>query len=572
MNNQVLPRQSHNALAVIMISGAVDLEPRLQTDRQWTVSLMERDLNFMKEQCAYYEGQVLQSTELGVIANFSNAVEALKCALSIQKTLITAASTMQSRDVLGHSIGIHQGDLVADGGKVGGNGITIANQIQLDANWGTIHISESIYHQVNKVMELIINYVGERYLQKIYQVIPKGFTSSLPVITPSYAIDIDSIPINDEFSNKFIEPDWYLFDQVVNSLESNHNILEIKRLLLYICLNKWESDQLKLEKLNLKGLVQELIEPLATLAQLKSLIALITDVTQTVDSEYGVIGKTIIQAINKLYARYQSEPQDIYDEVIQSWEDVDKDTTRIKRLIFYLCRCDLPSFSTEELTLKAAIQKLQGLYPSLETLRPRMKQAIAVIRKPEYSDIVDVVIDDLSAIFPARSLSLSPTLTPTTATVSTNADYADFTPLIEPVHAISFNLNQNLDQADKSAISKTENKTEQSIDAEIADLELFDLRLEIIKYLSPLRAKILIFSALNNEVAESTNESVSAIRTYELDDLLRDLFYAFKSSETLEIQLKNTARQFRDVDEYEQAVSVIMNAMLTVYKKLGIGV
>jgi adenylate cyclase len=545
MNNDLLQRESKKALAVIMTTGAVDFTNRMLTDREWTVGLLERDLNFIRERCAYYEGEIIQATEVGLVANFHDAVKAVKCALNIQKTLTRALTTMQPRDVLGHAIGLHLGNLVINGIEISGVAVTIASQLQLEANWGTIHISQSIYDQVNQTLDLEQNYttncVGEKYLQKIYQVLPKGFTSSIPVINSVNLIDIDAIEIIHESSGEYIEPSRLLFDTVVSELEISQNIIDIKQLLLYICLDKWESDRSKLEKLNLKGLIQELLELTGTHSALVSLIA---ETTQTLEREYAPIGEIIVNEISKLYSDYQSEPQNIYDEVTQSLEDINKDPTRIKRLLFYLCQQDLSHLDSQSLTLSVAIRELQNLYPSLEALRSRMKQALTIIKKPEYIAIMDVVIDELSAIYPGRSPSI-----PTVDSIIATPD--------------SHQVNDKL--ADYLA-----EKSENLIDEEIANLDLFDLRLEIIKYLSPLRVKILIFSALNN-VSESTNDSITAIRTYELDDLLRDLFYAYKSPEKLEMQLKNTARLFKDIDEYEQAATVIMSAVMTIYKKLGIG-
>jgi class 3 adenylate cyclase len=545
MNNDLLQRESKKALAVIMTTGVVDITNRMLTDRQWTMSLLERDLNFIREQCAYYEGEIIQATEVGLVANFHDAVKAIECALDIQKTLTRAAATMQPRDILGHAIGLHLGDLVINGIEISGAAVTIASQLQLEANWGTIHISQSIYDRVKPTLDLeqnyTTNYVGEKYLQKIYQVLPKGFTSSIPVINSLNLIDIDAIEIIPKSSGEFIEPSRLLFDTVVSELEISQNIIDIKQLLLYICLDKWESDRSKLEKSNLKGLIQELLELTGTHSVL---VSLITETTQTLERKYAPIGKIIVNEISKLYSDYQSEPQNIYDEITQSLEEINKDPTRIKRLLFYLCQQDLSQLDPQSLTLSVAIRELQNLYPSLEALRSRMKQALAVIKKPEYIAIMDVVIDELSAIYPGRSHSI-----PTVDSIISTPDS----------HQVNDKLAANLAE-----------KSEKLIDEEIANLNLFDLRLEIIKYMSPLRVKILIFSALNN-VSESTNDIITAIRTYELDDLLRDLFYAYKSPEKLEMQLQNRARLFKDIEEYEEAARVIMSAVMTIYKKLGIG-
>ena len=545
--NQILLRESVSTVSVIMITGVVGLQSRLASDRDWTLGLVERDYNFIAEQCSYFGGRVIKATDGGVIATFKTATDAVQCALDSQKTLTRAAASMQPKDILNHAIGIHYGELVVSGTEISGSGVVIANRLQLGANWGTIHISEAIYEQVRNVPEQPISYVGERYLLRVYQLLPKGFSSAIPQLHPQSYVDLENTEIPNELINSDPEAARHIFDQVIEKLNQHSNINEIKQIILFICLQKWEVELPKLQKINLKGLVQELIELTGTISELN---ALVQDALSGLDTHYLGVGTVILSTIDCLYPDYQPLPQNIYEEVAQSLTDPNKDILRIKKLVFHVCRYDLPDQYIS--SFSGAIQAIQQLYPNLETLRNRLKLAIA--NKPEYNEVVDMVVDELSAIYPTRSVA-GATFIESIPAISNTADHGvnDSIPLVDSNHGFA-----------------NDNKVNQkSIDQKIANLDLFDLRLEIIKYLSPLRAKILIFSTLNN-VAESTNESISAIRTFELDDLLRDLFYAYKNPKDLEVELNNTAKQFKDVDEYEQAATVIMNAVRSIYNQIGI--
>ncbi len=545
--NPILHRESVSTLSVIMITGVVGLQSRLVSDRDWTLGLLERDNNFFAEQCSYFGGQVIKETDGRMIATFKTAKDSVQCALDSQKTLTRAAVSMQPRDILNHAIGIHYGELVISASEITGSGVVIANRLQLGANWGTIHISEAIYEQVKNILEQPISYVGERYLLRVYQILPKGFSSSIPQLHPQSYVDLENTEIPNDLINSDPEAARHIFDQVTEKLNQQDNVNEIKQIILFICLQKWEVELQKLQKINLKGLLQELIELTGTISELN---ALFQDTLSDLDPHYLGVGALILSTIDCLYPDYQPLPQNIYEEVAQSLTDPNKDILRIKKLVFHVCRYDLPDQYIA--SFSEAIQAVQQLYPNLETLRNRLKLAIA--NKPEYNEVVDMVVDELSAIYPTRSVA-GATSTESILAVSNTADHG--ANLLIPF------IDSNDGVADDNKIDQ------RSINQKIADLDLFDLRLEIIKYLSPLRAKILIFSTLNN-VAESTNESISAIRTFELDDLLRDLFYAYRSPKQLEIELKNTAKQFKDVDEYEQAATVIMNAVRSIYNQLGI--
>ena len=90
------------------------------------------------------------------------------------------------------------------------------------------------------------------------------------------------------------------------------------------------------------------------------------------------------------------------------------------------------------------------------------------------------------------------------------------------------------------------------------------MRLEIIKYTNPLRAKILLFSILEHKFDFSTQDWLK-IKARELDSLVLDIFKIYETLKELEFKLDNTAKSLYEPDEHIQAASAIVKAMAPFY-------
>jgi len=93
---------------------------------------------------------------------------------------------------------------------------------------------------------------------------------------------------------------------------------------------------------------------------------------------------------------------------------------------------------------------------------------------------------------------------------------------------------------------------------------LFDVRLGILKYTNPLRAKILVFSSLHSDFTFS-HEDWRDLKTYELDGLLRELVQNFRTYTDLEAVLYSTARRLPEPEAGVQAADTIIKCVRTLY-------
>ena len=136
------PSRGQRALAAIVVTDVAGNTPA-SVDQENVVQLIHRDLAVMTRYCEAFEGQVLKSAGNGLLMYFVSAVQAVNCAIAIQKAL---ANSFQSRP--SHRIGIHMGDVFFDRSDVVGDSVTMAARLQTQAPPGGICLSQLVYDLV----------------------------------------------------------------------------------------------------------------------------------------------------------------------------------------------------------------------------------------------------------------------------------------------------------------------------------------------------------------------------------------------------------------------------------------
>ena len=160
------PSRGQRALAAIVVTDAVGFSARMSVDEENTLTLIQRDLDLMTNQCEEFEGQVLKSTGDGLLMYFVSAVQAVSCAIAIQKAF---SSTSQNAGSLTHRIGIHMGDVFFHNSDVMGNSVNIAARLQTKAKPGGICLSQLIYDLVKVRLSLDAEFAGPLKLKNIQE-------------------------------------------------------------------------------------------------------------------------------------------------------------------------------------------------------------------------------------------------------------------------------------------------------------------------------------------------------------------------------------------------------------------
>ena len=166
------PVPGHRSLAAIVFTDVVSFSARMQTDEETTLRLLQRDFNAMRRICVEHQGSVLKTTGDGLLLYFSSAVQAVACALAIQRLFAGQAKTQPAEETLTHRVGIHLGDVFVNDQDVMGDGVNIAARLQAEAQPGGICISQTVYDVVKNKLAMHVTRLGPRELKNISQAIP----------------------------------------------------------------------------------------------------------------------------------------------------------------------------------------------------------------------------------------------------------------------------------------------------------------------------------------------------------------------------------------------------------------
>lgn len=158
---------AQRTLAAIVFTDAVDFSLRTEQDEECTVALIQQDLELMAELCRRFDGRVVKSRGDGLMMLFNSAVQAVTCALEIQKSLAIQAKEATEVEALRHRIGVHLGDVLVSDGDALGEGVNVAARLEAEADPGGICLSQTVYDVVKGRVFLQAVKVGDLKLKNI---------------------------------------------------------------------------------------------------------------------------------------------------------------------------------------------------------------------------------------------------------------------------------------------------------------------------------------------------------------------------------------------------------------------
>ena len=101
----------------------------------------------------------------GLLAEFSSVVEAVQCAVSIQRSILESDAPADQRITL--RIGINLGDIIVEGSDIYGDGVNVAARLEALAEPGGVCVSDAVHQQVRDRLELVFDDLGELEVKNI---------------------------------------------------------------------------------------------------------------------------------------------------------------------------------------------------------------------------------------------------------------------------------------------------------------------------------------------------------------------------------------------------------------------
>ena len=155
-------------LAAILSADVVGYSRLMGLDEASTLSrlnALRREL--IDPAIAAHSGRVVKLMGDGALVEFASAVDAVTCAIKIQRQLRERDAAGSETTPIKFRIGINVGDIIIEGDDILGDGVNIAARIEGVAEPGGISISEDAWRQVQGKVAANFVDAGEQSLKNI---------------------------------------------------------------------------------------------------------------------------------------------------------------------------------------------------------------------------------------------------------------------------------------------------------------------------------------------------------------------------------------------------------------------
>ncbi|WP_254449016.1 adenylate/guanylate cyclase domain-containing protein [Thalassococcus sp. S3] len=164
-------------LTTILAADAENFSGRMGMDEVGTYGALHQARDVFAKFITRHRGRIANTAGDGLIAEFPSVIEAVNCAIEVQKEL-----KVDDPAALRFRIGLHLGDVIVDGQDLLGEGVNLAARLQSMAEPGGILLSQQVYDQVRSKLRVGFEPLGTTR--------PKNMEDEVPV----YRVSAPGLP------------------------------------------------------------------------------------------------------------------------------------------------------------------------------------------------------------------------------------------------------------------------------------------------------------------------------------------------------------------------------------------
>ena len=154
-------------LAAILSADVVGYSRLMEDNEEATIQTLNACRKSISKLIQQNRGRLVDATGDNLMAEFSSVVDAVGCAVEIQKKMADRNAELPENRRMLYRIGVNLGDIVAEDDKIYGDGVNIAARLESLAEAGGICISRTVYGQVKNKLDLGYEYLGEHSVKNI---------------------------------------------------------------------------------------------------------------------------------------------------------------------------------------------------------------------------------------------------------------------------------------------------------------------------------------------------------------------------------------------------------------------
>jgi len=155
-------------LAAIFAADMVGYSRLMEADEDGTIARQKAHRkNLIDPKIAEHGGRIVKTTGDGLLVEFGSAVDAVLCAVEVQRAMAEREASVPQDRRIAYRIGINVGEIVIDGDDILGDGVNVAARLEALAEPGGIRISDAVFKNVKGKLDLGFADLGPQQVKNI---------------------------------------------------------------------------------------------------------------------------------------------------------------------------------------------------------------------------------------------------------------------------------------------------------------------------------------------------------------------------------------------------------------------
>ena len=155
-------------LAAILAADVAGYSRLMGADEEGTHERLKAHLRELVEpKIAEHHGRIVKNTGDGFLADFTSVVDAVRCAVEVQREMAERNEGTPPETRVEFRIGINLGDVIVDGEDIFGDGVNVAARLEALAEPGGLCISRVVRDQIRDKLPYVFVDLGEQSVKNI---------------------------------------------------------------------------------------------------------------------------------------------------------------------------------------------------------------------------------------------------------------------------------------------------------------------------------------------------------------------------------------------------------------------
>jgi formylglycine-generating enzyme required for sulfatase activity/class 3 adenylate cyclase len=155
-------------LAAILAADVVGYSRLMGDDEEGTLAALKANRKeLIAPKITEHHGRIVKLMGDGLLAEFPSAVEAIQCAVEIQRTIGERNTDVPDDRRITYRMGINIGDIIVDGDDIFGDGVNVAARLESLAEPSGICVARNVFNQVKNKVNLSFQDLGEKAVKNI---------------------------------------------------------------------------------------------------------------------------------------------------------------------------------------------------------------------------------------------------------------------------------------------------------------------------------------------------------------------------------------------------------------------